>query len=164
MSGRLERVATIGVYGWTAASFFESVERESDLVVDIRARRGVRGAEYSFANSRRLQDVLSSRGIAYLHLPEFAPPKALRGVQIAADREARTTKRVRDTLAAGFRTGYQSQVLARIDLGAAVEEMESFGSRPVLLCVERSADACHRSIVAEALVAAASVAVKDLEP
>lgn len=52
----LQRVATIGVYGFDADSFFAAlVANGVDLFCDLRARRGVRGRECAFANARRLE-------------------------------------------------------------------------------------------------------------
>lgn len=49
-------VVTIGVYGYTPETFFAALQEAGvDLLCDIRQRRGVRGAEYAFANSQRLQ-------------------------------------------------------------------------------------------------------------
>ena len=47
----LERVVTIGAYGFSADRFFAALrEAGVDTFLDIRQRRGVRGAEYAFAN------------------------------------------------------------------------------------------------------------------
>ena len=61
-------VATIGVYGFTVRMFLDRL-READvgLVVDVRQRRGVRGSEYAWANSARLQAALDEAGVAYQH-------------------------------------------------------------------------------------------------
>jgi uncharacterized protein (DUF488 family) len=58
------RVATIGVYGFTADSFLRTLrEAGVALVVDVRQRRGVRGAEYAWANAQRLQAALAGAAI-----------------------------------------------------------------------------------------------------
>lgn len=45
-------VATIGVYGFTAESFLRQLhEAGVTKLIDVRQRRGVRGAEYAWANS-----------------------------------------------------------------------------------------------------------------
>ena len=70
---------TLGVYGFTAEAFFEALQRAGvDTFCDIRWRRGVRGREYAFANSGRLQQRLGELGMRYLHLRELAPTPALR--------------------------------------------------------------------------------------
>lgn len=49
-------ILTLGVYGYDANAFERAIlDAKPDIVVDIRRRRGVRGARYSFANSTRLQ-------------------------------------------------------------------------------------------------------------
>ncbi len=47
---------TIGVYNSSEKEFFDKLlENNIDTFCDIRQRRGVRGAKYSFVNSNRLQ-------------------------------------------------------------------------------------------------------------
>ena len=46
---------TIGVYGFDESSFFQTLQNAGvDTFCDLRARRGVRGAAYAFANGERL--------------------------------------------------------------------------------------------------------------
>lgn len=67
-------IVTIGAYGWSEAEFLAAlVAAGVDTVVDVRARRGARGAAYAFANSRRLQASLAAAGIRYRHRPDLAP-------------------------------------------------------------------------------------------
>ena len=54
-------------------------------VLDVRQRRGVRGREYAWANSARLQAALAEAGIGYGHHPELAPTTELRQLQYAED-------------------------------------------------------------------------------
>src|SRR5919206_134793 len=58
--GSMRRVATIGVYGFSGSTFLAAL-RDADVVllIDVRQRRGVRGSEYAWANSRRLQAALA---------------------------------------------------------------------------------------------------------
>ena len=68
------RIATIGVYCFTAATFIDTLERaDVTLLIDVRQRRGVRGAQFAWANSRRLQASLAAAEIAYSHHVELAP-------------------------------------------------------------------------------------------
>lgn len=146
----LGRVATIGVYGFTAERFFYALDVAGiDLLVDVRQRRGVRGAEYAWANSVRLQSALAERGIDYLHIKKLAPPTELRRAQYSADAAAGEGKRTRTRLSEEFRSGYSETVLAAIDLDEVVALLDQ--RRPVLLCVERDADACHRALIADRL-------------
>ena len=73
------KLVTIGVYGFSEAVFFNALQQAGvDTFCDLRWRRGVRGAEYAFANRARLQQRLAALGIRYLHLRELAPTPALR--------------------------------------------------------------------------------------
>ena len=68
------------------------------LLLDVRQRRGVRGPEYAWANSKRLQAALAEAGIAYEHRPELAPTTAMRKLQYAED-----DRRAGQSLAEGAR-------------------------------------------------------------
>ena len=80
------RMVTIGVYGFDGESFLQRL-RHADvrLLLDVRQRRGVRGPEYAWANSCRLQAALAHAGIAYEHHLELAPTTELRQLQYAED-------------------------------------------------------------------------------
>jgi len=59
------RVVTIGVYGFTVDRFLTALrEAGVDALLDVRQRRGVRGSDYAWANSQRLQGALAGAGIA----------------------------------------------------------------------------------------------------
>ena len=93
-------VATVGVYGFSADTFLEAL-RAADvrLVIDVRQRRGVRGSEYAWANSQRLQGALAGAGIGYLHRRDLAPTTELRQLQYAEDARVGVGKRSRVELA-----------------------------------------------------------------
>lgn len=61
---RLAIIATIGVYGFTARTSLVRL-READVgqLLDVRQRRGVRGSDYAWANSARLQAALVDAAI-----------------------------------------------------------------------------------------------------
>ena len=100
------KIVTIGVYGFTEAAFFDALRQAVvDTFCDIRARRGVRGSDYVFANRRRLEARLAAMGIRYLHFRELAPSRALRERQAIADKADRTTKRQRTELSPEFMAG-----------------------------------------------------------
>jgi uncharacterized protein (DUF488 family) len=62
-------LATIGVYEYDRASFLNALRRaEVSLLLDVRQRRGVRGARYAWANAKRLEAALAEAGISYRHL------------------------------------------------------------------------------------------------
>src|SRR6185503_1913604 len=80
----MRELTTIGVYGFSLDTFLDQLRGAGvRLVLDVRQRRGVRGPEYSWANSRRLQAALADAGIAYEHRPELAPTTELRRLQYA---------------------------------------------------------------------------------
>ena len=162
----IERILTIGVYGWTAEGFLAALlDAKVTSLVDIRARRGVRGRDYAFANRARLETALGDAGIAYLHVPELAPTPEVREAQKRADHAAATAKRQRSQLSPEFIEAYRSAVLDGAPFDEIIERIERGGPSPVLLCVERSPDACHRSLVATALSARlGGVDVVDLQP
>jgi uncharacterized protein (DUF488 family) len=159
----LERVATIGVYGFDADRFFAAVlDARTDLFCDLRARRGVRGSQYAFANARRLEQRLAELAIPYRHFPELAPTTETRALQYAADSAAGIAKRERGELAAAFLQAYERQ-LENPDARAALEAIRATSTAPLLFCVERTPAACHRSLTAERL-ACGSIPVEHLVP
>jgi hypothetical protein len=135
-----------------------------DTFCDLRDRRGVRGAAYVWANSQRLQQKLQVLGIRYQHRHELAPGKAIRAVQIAADKEARTAKRRRTTLSPAFADAYRRERLAGFDAGRFVAELGPDAHVVALFCVERDPAACHRSLLAERLERNLGVKVTHLTP
>jgi uncharacterized protein (DUF488 family) len=157
-------VATIGVYGFTARLFLDRL-RQADvgLLMDVRQRRGVRGTEYAWANSIRLQGALAEAGIEYRHRKELAPTTELRRLQYREDDRQGVGKRSRSQLAPAYRERYVAEILDRADLDAVVAELPA-GRAAALMCVERDPEACHRSLIAERLAAEHAVAVKHLLP
>jgi uncharacterized protein (DUF488 family) len=160
----MRRLATIGVYGFSAESFLAAL-RAADvrLLLDVRQRRGVRGSEYSWANSKRLQAALSEAGIEYRHLPELAPTTELRHLQYAEDARQGVGKRSRSQLAPEYVERYTREILDDVDLGPIVEGLPADGAA-ALLCVERDSEACHRSLISAAHEADHGVAVTHIRP
>lgn len=157
-------VATIGVYGFAAQTFLERL-RQADvaLLLDVRQRRGVRGPEYAWANSARLQRMLADAGIEYRHHKELAPTTELRQLQYREDDRQGVGKRSRKELAPEYRERYIAEILDRADLEAVAAELPA-GRTAALLCVERDPEACHRSLIAERLAAEHGVEVIHLVP
>jgi uncharacterized protein (DUF488 family) len=145
------RLATIGVYGFTAAAFMEAL-READVrqLLDVRQRRGVRGTEYAWANARRLQAALAGAGIEYRHRRELAPTTELRQLQYREDDRRGEGKRSRSKLAPEYVERYTREILDQVDLDPIVASMPTDGAA-ALFCVERDPEACHRSLIAERL-------------
>jgi uncharacterized protein (DUF488 family) len=157
-------VVTIGVYGFSAETFLAAL-RDADvrLLLDVRQRRGVRGGEYAWANSARLQAAMADAGIAYRHHPELAPTTELRQLQYREDARVGVGKRSRVELAPAYRERYTREILDPVDLTSVVEELPGAGAG-ALMCVERDPEACHRSIIAERLGAEHGVTVRHLRP
>ena len=157
-------LATIGVYGFTLETFLGAL-RKADvrLILDVRQRRGVRGPEYAWANSKRLQAALAEAGIGYQHHPELAPTTELRQLQYREDDRLGVGKRSRAELAPEYRERYTSEILDRADLDALVAALPDAGAG-ALLCVERDPEACHRSLIAERIADGHGVRVTHLRP
>jgi uncharacterized protein (DUF488 family) len=158
------RLATIGVYGFSAVDFLATLRRAGvRLLVDVRQRRGVRGSEYAWANAKRLQAALEDAGIAYRHHPDLAPTTELRRLQYAEDDRRSVGKRSRTELAPAYRERYVAEILDRADLDALVAELPPDGPA-ALFCVERDPEACHRSLIAERIAAEHGLRVEHLWP
>lgn len=157
-------MATIGVYGFDHETFLERLRRaDVRLVLDVRQRRGVRGSDYAWANSRRLQAALADAGIAYEHHPELAPTTELRQLQYLEDDRQGVGKRERRELAPEYTRRYTAEILDRADLAPIVPESLSSGIA-ALLCVERDPEACHRSLIAKRLAEDHAVSIEHLRP
>jgi uncharacterized protein (DUF488 family) len=156
-------VLTIGAHGWSVAAFFDALVRaQVGVFCDLRRRRGVRGAEYAFANSARLQRRLDELDIAYVHRLDLAPSAALRQTQYAVDEAMGVAKRDRTRLGPAFASAYVDECLAEFDAAGFLTELGAEG--PIcLFCVEREPAACHRSLVA-ALLARNGATVRHLLP
>jgi uncharacterized protein (DUF488 family) len=158
------KIATIGIYAWTLESFLAALRAaEVQVVLDVRQRRGVRGTEYAWANSLRVQAALENAGIEYQHHKELAPTTDLRQMQYADDARRGIGKRSRVELAPEYRRRYLEEILDAVDLAKLVRELPTEGVG-ALMCVERDPEACHRSLIAERLAAEYGVSVINLRP
>jgi uncharacterized protein (DUF488 family) len=143
-------IATIGIYGFDLEGFLGTLKTAKvSTVVDVRQRRGVRGPEYAWANSKRLQAALAKVDFGYVHLKQLAPTTELRQVQYREDDRLGEGKRSRTHLAPEYARRYSEEILAVADLSTLLELAEA--ELPALLCVERDPEACHRSLIAERL-------------
>jgi uncharacterized protein (DUF488 family) len=160
----MKNLFTIGAYGFDAGHFFTTLQKANiDLFLDIRRRRGVRGHEFAFGNAGRLQRELEARGIPYRHLIELAPEQATRELQEREDEASGVARRKRTQLSEAFIADYARRTLDPLDFDALARELKAF-RRPVLFCVERTPEACHRGLAAERLAEAARVPVTHLIP
>jgi uncharacterized protein (DUF488 family) len=157
-------VATIGVYGASLETFLAALDvADVTMLVDVRQRRGVRGREYAWANSRRLQAALADASIEYRHHIELAPTTELRQLQYREDDRLREGKRSRSALAPVYRRHYVQEVLDHVDLGAFAARLPRQHTA-ALMCVERDARACHRSLIAARLADEHDARIVDLLP
>lgn len=143
-------IATIGVYESDLTSFLAALDTAGvGIVLDVRQRRGVRGPEYAWANSQRLQASLGEAGLGYRHLKELAPTTEMRHLQYREDDRLGEGKRSRTKLAPEYARRYTEEILDPADLSqiAALANEQL----PALLCVERDPEACHRSLIANRL-------------
>jgi uncharacterized protein (DUF488 family) len=157
-------LATIGVYGFTSDSFLGVLhDARVRRVLDVRQRRGVRGRQYAWANSVRLQQALRGAGIAYEHHKELAPTTELRELQYREDARQCVGKRSRVELAPEYREHYLCEILDRVDPTPLVASLPTDGVT-ALFCVERDPEACHRSLIAQRLTEEHHMPVTDLRP
>ncbi|MEU0096789.1 DUF488 domain-containing protein [Kribbella sp. NPDC006257] len=155
------KLVTIGVYGFDSESFLQQLRDAGvRVLLDVRQRRGVRGPEYAWANSLRLQASLVQAGIAYEHHLELAPTTELRQVQYAEDDRQGVGKRSRQVLAAEYARRYTTEILDHADLSPIASRAEI----AALLCVESDPEACHRSLIAARLAEQYGVRIEHLRP
>jgi uncharacterized protein (DUF488 family) len=156
-------VLTIGAYGWSEPAFFAALEAAGvEVFCDVRRRRGVRGSEYAFVNSKRLQLRLAEIGITYVHRIDLAPSNEVRRAQYAVDAATGVGKRARTELSEAFVQAYEHDHLHDFNARTFLDDFGAEGP-VVLFCVEREPSACHRGLVAQRL-AAAGAKVDHLTP
>ncbi len=165
MTAEPRTIFTIGVYGSSEESFFGALEEnEIELLIDIRARRGMRGSRYAYVNSSYLQSKLKELGIHYAHLKELAPTKEIRAKQQEADLRLKIMKRERTELSKEYVRAFKKDILKVYkrkkenklyaeDMLNTARKRSQFPchqplSRIALFCVEQDHRACHRSLVA----------------
>lgn len=147
----MPRIATIGVYEFDATSFIRALDAAGvTQLIDIRQRRGVRGPEYAWANAQRLQRLLAEHRIAYEYHPELAPDTEMRHLQYRDDDRQGVGKRSRERRSPEYVTTYTEEILDLVPLEPLVRRLPVQGIG-ALLCVEATAAACHRSLVAQRL-------------
>lgn len=158
------QLATIGVYGFDPRTFIYRLQQANvRLLLDVRQRRGVRGTQYAWANSLRLQSALLDAGIGYQHYPQLAPTTDLRHLQYAEDKKQGVGKRNRQELATKYVERFTNEILDRVDLGSLVATLPVNGFT-ALLCVERDPEACHRSLIANRIKEEFNATIQHLYP
>lgn len=144
---------TIGVYNSTESEFFNKLSINNiDTFCDIRQRRGVRGSQYAFVNSIRLQIKLNDLSIKYGHFSGLAPTTEIRNLQKEADIKQVELKRDRNKIGQAFAKAYRNKISSQFDFNDFISNLNYGGANCVVLfCVEEKPEACHRSIVTEEL-------------
>ena len=159
------KIITIGVYGYEEEDFFEALTAANvDLFCDIRARRGVRGSKYAFANSKRLQKRLADLNIHYLHLKDLAPSQSIRQRQYDEDKSKKIAKRKRTELGSAFKAAYEKEILNDFDAQAFIDDLPEDTKTVIFFCVEKEPGACHRSLVAGKLQQELGLEVAQIVP
>jgi uncharacterized protein (DUF488 family) len=157
-------IATVGVYCFDAETFVATLRTAGvTLLVDVRQRRGVRGPHFTWANSARLQALMAANDIAYSHHRELAPTTELRHLQYREDDISGVGKRSRQVLAPEYARRYSQEILDRTPLQPLLDELSQH-ALAALLCVECSAVACHRSLIAQRLADRHGFSVRHLMP
>jgi len=160
----MPELATIGVYGFDRDSFLGALRAARvHTLLDVRQRRGVRGPEYAWANSQRLQTALSEAVLTYEHHRELAPTTELRRLQYREDDRLGVGKRSRSELASEYVRRYREEILDQVDLETIIESLLEDGAA-ALLCVELDPEACHRSLIAERLAERHGVTISHIRP
>lgn len=141
-------LATIGYEGKTMEEFLAELKAaDVDLLIDIRAVAASRRPGFS---KTALSGALNEAGIGYLHLRALGTPKAGRD----AARKGRTAE-MREIYAVQLET--PEAELAFEQAHEAVNE-----HRAALLCYEKEAAGCHRSMLVERLLQRTPYAVHNL--
>ena len=145
----LPDIYTIGVYGSSEKDFFQKLtDNNIDTFCDIRLRRAVRGAQYAFVNSKRLQDKLEKLSIRYIYETGLTPTTEIKELQEKADEKNKIQRRKREELSDVFKNAYTKKILSHFDIGQFIQNLRDSGAKKIVLfCVEQLATACHRSLV-----------------
>lgn len=158
-------IATIGVYGFSAAAFIDTLRAARvAAVIDIRRRRGMRGATYAFANATALEALVTAHGIGYFADARLAPTHEIRAVQTGTDVRRGIRAAERRALAPAYVAAYRADVLDHYGPDDAAALLARAGGTPALLCVEEYPAACHRSLAAAHLAALTGAQVQHLWP
>jgi uncharacterized protein (DUF488 family) len=144
----MPRLFTIGYEGKTQAEMLDELEAAGvALVIDVRAVAASRRPGFS---KTALAGGLRERGIDYLHLRPLGTP--------ADGRQAARAGRI-----AEMRLIYAKQLETPEAALALEQALDEASARPsALLCYEREAPDCHRSMLAQRMVERISFEVRDL--
>ena len=125
----------------------ELTQARVELLIDVRAVAASRRPGFS---KTALRNGLAEQGIDYLHLRPLGTP--------AKGREAARAGRT-----AEMRAIYADQLETPEALVAMEQVLDAAGERrAALLCYEKDAPGCHRSMLAERMIARTAFKVVDL--
>jgi uncharacterized protein (DUF488 family) len=128
-------IFTIGTQGRHDEDFIAILKQHQiDAVIDIRLHN--EGKYYRFASGRHIKALCEANGIAYRHATRFSPTEEM----------LRRFKTDHDWPA--YERAYRA-LMAERDMGRIWQEFAGEFKRPCLLCAERSAETCHRRLLAE---------------
>ncbi len=136
---RKELLFTAGYSGHDPDSFLAKLRQHGvEVVVDVRQNPVSRKKGFS---KSKLAAFLTANDVEYVHEGELGVPVALRNQLKAGDQRL-----------AGYFAGFR-ECLA--DRGVALDRLYELATRKrcCLICLERLAQECHRSVVAEAVEA-----------
>jgi uncharacterized protein (DUF488 family) len=144
----MRRLFTIGYEGKTQAELLDGLAQAGvELLIDVRAVAASRRPGFS---KTALANGLRERGIDYLHLRALGTP--------ADGRQAARAGRV-----AEMRAIYAGQLETPEAALAMEQALAKASARPsALLCYEREAPDCHRSMLADRMVEREGFEVRDL--
>ncbi len=158
-------MCTIGAYGWEEEDFVRAIrDAAPDVFVDVRRRRGLRGAAFAWANSTRLQAMLADSEIPYVHRLDVAPSDATRHIVARDAHAAGIGYRDRTSLSQEYLDAYGQEVLAEFDAAGFVATLGEGIDSIMLFCVERVPAACHRSLLAERVAGDLGAEVRHILP
>jgi len=144
----MKTLSTIGYEGKTQPEFLAELAAGGiELVIDVRAVAASRRPGFS---KTALRNALAEAGIDYLHLRPLGTP--------AAGREAARKGRI-----AEMRRIYAVQLETDEAALAMEQALEAASARKAaLLCYEKDAPGCHRTMLAERMLARQAFEVVDL--
>jgi uncharacterized protein (DUF488 family) len=159
------RIVTVGGYGFSESLFIQKLKAsEVDTFVDVRQRRSVRGSQFAYLNSNRLQSLLSELQIRYVYERDLAPTHEVRRIQREIDNTNGVAKRERGCLSPEFIEAYRQNVLAHLSCDKVASSIGRQAQVVALFCVETHPISCHRSLAAAWLADYLQVSVCHLLP
>jgi uncharacterized protein (DUF488 family) len=144
----MRTLSTIGYEGKTLDEMLGELKQAGvEIVLDVRAVAASRRPGFS---KTALSGALREKGIDYLHLRPLGTP--------AAGREAARKGRI-----AEMRAIYADQLETPEAALAMEQALAEAGERhAALLCYEKDAPCCHRSMLAERMLARAEFEIDDI--